>query len=215
MRAEEKAKQLLAEACDQFGREEISVGGEAMPLPTNDEQTEQVLKQLIGTFDAATQTRLKSWKLFRGGQDRNAESVGGMPLSKREWTVNTAVFVSDEKKISKQYEWFREHNVAAIPVAQPLAVGDYLIMQAARRVLGVEMQTGKRIWPYPWDGTGQTPQDDQPANDHSDAIGSTRRWAAAKHNAHESVGRLCACSDEQRRRIVVLAARHRATAATI
>ncbi len=150
MQQEDKAQRLLAEARSNFGQSRIQIEGEVTRLPDTIQEADRFLEELLGTFDPARQTKLASWQLFRGTQDRNAESSGGMPLTKREWAVDTAVFASDEKKIAGFYEDLRKEKVPVLPVAQPLAVGDYLVVQAARMVLGVDMKTGRRVWPYPW-----------------------------------------------------------------
>jgi outer membrane protein assembly factor BamB len=149
-RDEESAAAVMADAHNRYGNSRILVAGDSSNLPANVTETRALLDRLVGTFDQTTQSNLGAWKMFRGGQNRNAVSRGGMPLQKREWSVDTAVFISDEKKIADEFKRIRETKKAVIPVAQPLAVGDHLIMQAARMVLGIDLNSGRRVWPYPW-----------------------------------------------------------------
>ena len=46
---------------------------------------------------------------------------------------------------------FVDQNFPALPSLHPLAVGDVLLMRSPRELIAVDIQTGKRIWLYPWD----------------------------------------------------------------
>ena len=47
---------------------------------------------------------------------------------------------------SKQYQ---EQGVPVIPTLNPLAVDDVIVMRSPRRLIGVDFETGKRIWEFP------------------------------------------------------------------
>ncbi len=108
------------------------------------------LQQIIGPEFAAGLKEATQWAMFRGDATRNAESAGGTPLLNSRWRVQTANHPTDEELIRQGKKQFQERNVAAIPTINPLAVGDVIIMRTPRRVMGVDFQTGKRIWEFPW-----------------------------------------------------------------
>ena len=72
-----------------------------------------------------------------------------MPLAKLEWANETALLPNDEADILTLYRNLQDDEVPAIPAMQPLAVGNQLFMRTARIMLGVDLRTGLRVWPYP------------------------------------------------------------------
>ncbi len=52
--------------------------------------------------------------------------------------------------IRQQRQVFQDQRVPAIPGLQPLAVANVVIMRTPRRLVAVDMETGKRIWHFPW-----------------------------------------------------------------
>ena len=57
---------------------------------------------------------------------------------------------SDEEMIRQQRDMFRDQGIPAIPTLQPLAVSNVVIVRTPRRLVAVDMDSGKRIWEFPW-----------------------------------------------------------------
>lgn len=108
------------------------------------------LEQTVGTELVGRAREARQWALFRGDPARNAESPGGIPLFSARWRVQTANHPSDEELIREQWRQYRNDSVVAIPTLNPLAVGNIVLMRSPRRLLGVDLETGKRIWEFPW-----------------------------------------------------------------
>ncbi len=108
------------------------------------------LQQVIGHEFSAGSQEATEWAMYRGDPSRNAESAGGTPLLNARWRVRTANHPTDEEYIRQGRKQFSERGIPAIPSINPLAVGDVVVMRTPRRLLGVDFQTGKRIWEFPW-----------------------------------------------------------------
>lgn len=103
----------------------------------------------------------ESWLNAHGVPSRNPAVKGGVPLLSMQWELPVAVEPSEQAKLESMTASYREQGIAALPILSPLVVGNWLIMRSADAVFGVDFRTGKRIWPYPWDGTslvGRLPQ---------------------------------------------------------
>ena len=97
----------------------------------------------LGKDHASFGAELLQWAIFRGNPARNAASAGGMPLLDRRWGVWTtenpsAVITSRQANIDR--------NIPIMPVSQPLAVADVVLMRTTNGLLAVDFVTGKRIW---------------------------------------------------------------------
>ena len=108
------------------------------------------LTQLIGPMTLASGEEAAEWVIFRGNAARNAESVGGFPLLTARWRVRAANHPGDEEMIRQQWEAYENQGVAAIPGLQPLAVANVVLMREPQRLVAVDLETGKRIWNFPW-----------------------------------------------------------------
>ncbi len=108
------------------------------------------LKQIIGPEVTSRLNEATQWTMFRGNAARNGESAGGTPLLSARWRVQAANHPSDEEMIRQSRKQYLEQSVPVIPTLSPLAVGNVIIMRSPRRLLGVDFETGKRIWEFPW-----------------------------------------------------------------
>ena len=154
----EEAASVLEEARQSYPQARFQLADQSLRLDDGVDRIAQLIDQFATPLSADAVAAGADWALFRGTPDRNGVTSGGMPLAKLEWRVSTAVFVSDENRIARAYEQLQQQKRASIPAASPLAVGRWVVMQGARRVLGIDLHSGKRIWPYPWDDSQTRPQ---------------------------------------------------------
>ncbi len=124
-------------------------GSSAMPTDVTD-RVLAWLEQIIGPEFAAGSREATQWVMYRGDPSRNAESAGGTPLLSARWRVQTANHPTDEEFIRQGRKQFLDRGVPAIPSISPLAVADVIVMRTPRRLMGVDFETGKRIWEFPW-----------------------------------------------------------------
>lgn len=115
------------------------------------------LDQVVGKQAGSSTTSVEQWALFRGDAARNAVTRGGMPLPGLQWRVDVCPeSVDDEATVRRIWKASLEDDEPAIVALYPLAVGDYVLMRTVDGIYGVDVNTGKRIWPYPWFEPNQT-----------------------------------------------------------
>ncbi len=117
------------------------------------DETDRLLRWLvtvIGPEFAGGAGEAMEWVMYRGDPSRNAESAGGTPLLNARWRVQTANHPTDEELIRQGRKQFQERGVPAIPSVNPLAVADVILMRTPRSMMGIDFETGKRIWNFPW-----------------------------------------------------------------
>lgn len=108
------------------------------------------LRQVVGSELSGQSNKTKQWLLHCGNAARNAESAAGTPLMRARWRVQTANHPNDEALIRRGRKQYLEQGVPVIPTLQPLAVADTIIMRSPRHLLGIDFETGKRVWMFPW-----------------------------------------------------------------
>ena len=72
--------------------------------------------------------------------------TGGTPLLNPRWRVPTTEQQTAERAVITARQQNLDRNIPILPVMQPLAVGDVVLMRTARSLLAVDFTTGKRIW---------------------------------------------------------------------
>ena len=101
----------------------------------------------IGETRVAGPPDEKEWTLFMGSATRTASAPGGRPLMLRPcWRQRVAVEAGVEETIASKARQMFDQSVPAIPALYPLAVGDVVIMRAAGRLAGVNIDSGKIVW---------------------------------------------------------------------
>lgn len=108
------------------------------------------LEQMIGPETAGLAREATQWTVYRGDPARNAESAGGTPLLSPRWRVQAANHPTDEAMIREGRKQYLEQGIPVIPTLHPLAVNDVIIMRSPRRLYGVDFESGKRVWEFPW-----------------------------------------------------------------
>lgn len=131
----------------------IAVSGESFTMRDRAGR-ETYLQQIQAWLDAAGrhqgENKLTDWALYGGDAARNAVSAGGTPLLDPLWRVpiNDAEDEGLTQQIANQ---FVDDKLAAISSVHPLVIRDTVLIRTPNKVFGINLQTGKRVWPYPWE----------------------------------------------------------------
>lgn len=108
------------------------------------------LTDVTGPAVSARGQETTDWTMYRGNAARNAESAAGTPLLSPRWRIQAANHPNDEELIRQGRKQYLEQGVPVIPALNPLAVDDVILMRTPRRLIGVDFNTGKRRWVFPW-----------------------------------------------------------------
>lgn len=173
----------------QIGNQQVAMfGDEADALPWFQKQFGEGRK-IVGPD-------VTQWVVFRGNAQRNARSAGSSPLMNFRWRVPTCIDRADEKIMEKLTKQYRDEGRAALPALQPLAIGDTILLRTPRKLLGVDFNSGKRIWVWPpWEDDSQQQKFDQ-SSQQFHVVAVTREnemhqrlWEDAAHGQVSSDGK--------------------------
>ncbi len=120
------------------------VAGQTVPRSISPEELTSWLKSRVTRLDAARQG-VHDWVVYRGNAARNAESVGGSPHLNPEWQVPLHSYYL-ERLVESQWTAAENGNVALLPAASPIAIGNVIVTRNARNLLAVDFDSGKQIW---------------------------------------------------------------------
>ena len=154
---------------------------------------------------------LMDYTIFGGMANRNGTDVGQMPLSQARWKLPTSSTPRQNREIESMEDELISSGQLPPPSWIPLKVGDQLIMRTTELLLGVDYETGKRLWAKPWE-SGLEPQDDDEAGseeviDAGQRMDSLRQriWNDVPYGHISSDGtRVFMLSDLSNKRIAIL-----------
>ncbi len=128
----------------------LSLGGQKVGWFRADGDAQAWLRATLGNPAARMGGREVEWVVHRGNLQRNGLVPGGFPLLSERWRVHTVNDPLDMEMVAERRSHFDSHGITAIPSIQPLAIGRTVIMRTAHRVVAVDIESGKRVWDYPW-----------------------------------------------------------------
>ncbi len=129
----------------------MTVAGKEVPLFTDDSEAVNWLARLIGSRPRSEPLIPNDWLMFRGNPARNASTDGRAPLLNLRWRVDVTEDPLMESMLLQYRNRYIEQGLPAIPMLQPLVVGDVVLMRTVRNLLAVDFNTGKRLWEVPAD----------------------------------------------------------------
>lgn len=147
--APDKAKEVLVEFKNQNPTRQLVIGGNKVPLFTNDAEALDWLVARIGPAPVLAPAETDRWIMFRGDPQRNAASVGSAPLLNLRWEVPTAADPAVEDALQVYYRMKTDNDQPVIPSSHPLVVDDLVLMRTYRNLLALDFATGKRLWDVP------------------------------------------------------------------
>ena len=152
LRAErpEKAAQTLRKLRTRMPQARLRIGASAgQPLPDDGQELAWLARHFNAGAQVGTRPQTCQWTIYRViplATPRRPE-IGRCA---GRWHVPTASNPADSRRIADLSQGFHDEDVPAIPALQPLAVDNVILMRTPERLLGLDFQTGKRIWEYPW-----------------------------------------------------------------
>lgn len=146
------ALEVLTKLKSRQGRRFIEFAGAEIPLFDGQEDAIEWLKKLVGDSPLSANRLVNQWVMFRGNPQRNANSGTGLPLLNPLWVVPAQNNPDDETLVTEYEDQLLLDGASTIPSVQPIAVGNTVVMRTFDRLVGIDFDTGKRIWMFPtWD----------------------------------------------------------------
>jgi outer membrane protein assembly factor BamB len=142
----DRAKDTLIALKKNYPNAKLQIAQKDVPLFAKDDQALAWLQATAGEAPQKNGGRLEDWLLARGNAERNPSAPGSLPLLNPRWRISTTNHPDLENMLVARRKSFIDSNIAAIPVMQPLAVGDVVLMRTSRNLLAVNFETGKRCW---------------------------------------------------------------------
>lgn len=131
----------------------------------NNEPLASIQKLLGNPAVSRSKTKLAQWPMLGGRPSRNARLPDGFPVLQPIWKVSTVDQKQSKEKIYKSREILADSSPARrasannpipslVPSNIPLVVDGTVLAGDGKRILGIDFQTGKRIWSVPASLTG-------------------------------------------------------------
>ncbi|MEX2141514.1 MAG: PQQ-binding-like beta-propeller repeat protein [Pirellulales bacterium] len=153
-----RAEMLLSDLRKHGSRPRIAE--KDVPLFADDANALEWLIANTGTPPEEITAHVAQWSLHRGNPSRNAASSGGSPLlSTPRWQQTLASDAKPTPASETMSKQLVDTDQIDLLAETPLAVGETAIVRTPRWVVGVHLQTGKRIWEYPtWENDNYNPR---------------------------------------------------------
>ena len=145
---EQRARQALTELKKHDPGATIRLAGKEVKIFSAADEVHAMawLAENFGQQRGGGEIEAANWAMFRGNPARNAVSAGGMPLLNPRWRARIAPNRDTEKAIVNARQEGLDRNLPTIPVMQPLAVADWVLMRTPLGLIGLEFSSGKRKW---------------------------------------------------------------------
>lgn len=147
----DRAQQTLAALARKLPGAKLRVGNKDLELPRDETRARELLESVLAARRGERGGPQTQWVLYRGDASRTARVTGDTPLATARWRLPTVNNPNDELLVEDLMKKFAGQGVPALPSLQPLAVNQFILMRTTDGMLGVDVRTGKRVWPYPWD----------------------------------------------------------------
>ncbi len=161
----DQAEQVLLALKRRLPNQTVRFMDRDLPLFKSDSDAIGWLKQIVGDSPLARNRHVKDWVMYRGNPQRNAHSGSGFPLNNYRWNVPTLNDLDLEKLAKEKKQELLFADAAMIPSVQPIAVNDTIVMRTFDRMIGVDFETGRRIWMFPSMNTDIFLQEEESVND--------------------------------------------------
>lgn len=190
--APDQATATLVKLRSNSPQNSITFLGKPVRLFDNAQDAASWLRKLVGESPLRQIQLVNQWVMVGGNPQRNARTGMGLPLLNPRWETPT-LNNPDMEKLVKDYQ--RELvflESAPIPAVQPLAIGNTIVMRSFDRMIGVDFETGKRVWVFPpWDFTTNFSAPDEPLKTRQVAKASLieRLWLDSVYGQASSDGK--------------------------
>ena len=147
---DDAAKEVLANLKSTSNNQPLEINGQKVDPIAGDQDVLEWHESVVGKLKMGADAAVDKWALHRGNAARNAETTGSMPLLNLRWFVEMGRDETDQNDLRERANRYQKSDVTAIPTLHPLVVGNWVLFRNADGLLGIDLRTGKRIWPYPW-----------------------------------------------------------------
>ena len=145
----ELATKALVELRSNSRENTIEFQGKPVRLFDKTEDASGWLRKLVGDSPLRQFQLVNQWVMVGGNPQRNARTGLGMPLLNPRWETPTLNNPDMEKTVRDYQRDLVFLESAPIPAVQPLAIGNTIVMRSFDQMIGVDFETGKRIWVFP------------------------------------------------------------------
>jgi outer membrane protein assembly factor BamB/tetratricopeptide (TPR) repeat protein len=145
---DERSRQVMTDLKKRDPDATIRLAGKEVKLFAGVDEAHAMswLIENFGSQKGAAAIDAANWAMFRGNPARNATSAGGMPLLNPRWRAQIAPNRDAEKAVASARQEGLDRSMPMIPVMQPLAVADWVMMRTPSGLIGLDFNSGKRVW---------------------------------------------------------------------
>ena len=147
----ENARQTLLALKQRMPKARVRLGEEEISLFASDDEALPWLQKLVGDGGKARTLAAAQWVMFRGNEARNASSIASLPLLNYRWSLPVVADPADQQRVRIASKNRVDKEDSLVPATQPLVVNNYVIFRTPDRLVGADLETGKRVWIFPWD----------------------------------------------------------------
>ncbi len=128
-----------------------------------------------------TEPMATDYRMLGDRPDRREPAAGQLPLSIPRWIARTVATPSQERLLDQASEAMTSSGEVAPPAWVPIKVGGQVVMRSTERLFGVDFETGRLIWQFPWfDVSATAEQTDEQAilmeEDAGESLLKQRVW---------------------------------------
>ncbi len=99
-----------------------------------------------------TEERPEDWLLVRGDARRSGrDALGGLPWLRSRWSLPTTQGEPVSQALQSLQTFYREQHFSALPAAQPLAVGNRVLVRTVSSLISIDATTGQPVWSVPFE----------------------------------------------------------------
>ncbi len=150
----DRAVESLVSLRGRSNKDTIEFLGKPVRLFDRRDEARAWLLNLIGDSPLRNIAAVNQWVMVGGNPQRNVRSGTGLPLPNPRWVTPTINDPDIEDAVLERQRELILLDSAPIPSVQPLAIGNTIVMRAFDRMIGVDFETGKRVWVFPpWEFT--------------------------------------------------------------
>lgn len=142
----DQARMALVRLKERFASAEIVVSGQRRALFSAEQDPLEWLDLVAGEAVVDAVSRQEHWTTYRGNAARNGVADGGVPHMRVRWRARVINSPQLEEMLASLRRGYQRRGVVTLPAAQPIAVGDVVLMRTAKNLVGVDFNSGNLIW---------------------------------------------------------------------
>ena len=151
----EEAVEVLKQFRESNPNVQLKLAGKRVAWFADDQDPNAWLTAQLGKIMPSGVRETDEWLLPGGATNRNAITNAEMPLANEHWAYEMARTKGTAIKTELDRHGKAMRDAAAIPVVQPLVVGDWILLRTVDELIGTNFETeGACIWNYPWGQEG-------------------------------------------------------------